>query len=305
MSFEVIKPGILSTLQDWGRYGYQHIGLTTGGPMDEHAFCWANWLLENEMNMAQIEITWGKLILKAHEPTIIALTGADLKAKLNDQYISPWTTYNISKGDILSFDSPVQGLRAYLAVSGGFNVKDSLGSIATIVREHIGGLANGEPLKEGDLIPFSPSSENRLKRVPKWAIPDYGAPLSLGVMLGYQQDSFSKTALDTFFSTQYEVSQNIDRMGYRLTGTPISGSLNGIISEGIAYGAIQVPQDGQPIILMKDRQTIGGYPKLGCLSALGASQLAQRAPGTSVSFFPMEIEQAEAERYLFDQVVLG
>jgi allophanate hydrolase subunit 2 len=124
-------------------------------------------------------------------------------------------------------------------------------------------------------------------------------------MLGYQQDSFSKTALDTFFSTQYEVSQNIDRMGYRLTGTPISGALNGIISEGIAYGSIQVPQDGQPIILMKDRQTIGGYPKLGCLSALGAGQLAQRAPGASVSFFPMDIDQAEAERHLFDQVVLG
>ena len=94
-------------------------------------------------------------------------------------------------------------------------------------------------------------------------------------------------------------------MGYRLTGAPISGALNGIISEGIAYGSIQVPQDGQPIILMKDRQTIGGYPKLGCLSALGASRLSQKAPGSTVSFFPMEIDQAEAERYLFDQIVLG
>ncbi|CCO47318.1 putative Allophanate hydrolase subunit 2 [Vibrio nigripulchritudo SOn1] len=303
MSFNVIKPGFLTLIQDLGRYGYQHMGITTGGPMDEHAFCWANRLLDNELNAPQLEITLGKLELQASANTCVALTGADLNARLNDQKILPWHTYTVKKGDTLSFDAPVSGLRAYLAVVGGFQLAETLGSVASVPREKMGGLTQGQPLKERDVLHFNASRKDIKSRTPKWAIPDYNAPLELGVMLGYQSASFPKSALMTMLSNTYEVSQNIDRMGYRLTGKPIHGERDGIVSEGIAYGAIQIPKDGQPIVLMRDRQTIGGYPKIGSLSALGAGQLAQRAPGSPVSFSIMDVGEAEAQRVIFNRVI--
>jgi allophanate hydrolase subunit 2 len=136
--------------------------------------------------------------------------------------------------------------------------------------------------------------------VPDWAIPDYDRPLELGVMPGYQHDEFDIVKRTKLFSASYQVSQNMDRMGYRLSGDAIQPRRNGIVSEGIAYGAIQIPSDGQPIVLLKDRQTIGGYPKIGCISALGAGQLAQRGPGSVVRFHPMDVSQAEAQRMIFN-----
>jgi len=301
MSFEVVDPGMLTQVQDLGRYGYQHIGVTTGGPMDEHAFLWANRLLNNPLNAPQLEITFGRLSLLAHSDTSIALTGADLGARLNDRAIAPWQTYDIHKGDRLSFSMPVTGLRAYLAVSGGLDVPARLGSAATVTREQLGGVTGrGEKLTKGDHIPLGQAAPVAKTSVPFSEIPDYRKPLRVGVIPGYQYPSFSRSARARFFTAEYEVSQNIDRMGYRLTGEAVHSELDGIISEGIAYGAIQVPTDGQPIVLMKDRQTIGGYPKIGSLSALGAGQLAQRAPGASVSFYLTDVAEAEARRMIFN-----
>lgn len=301
MSFEVVEPGMLTQVQDLGRYGYQHIGVTTGGPMDEHAFLWANRLLNNSLSAPQLEITFGRLSLVAEADTTIALTGADLGARLNDQPIQPWQTHAISKGDRLSFSMPVTGLRAYLAVSGGLSVPARLNSAATVTREQLGGIdGTGKKLAKGDRLPFQPSAPVAKASVPYSEIPDYRKPLRVGVIPGYQYRHFSRSARARFFTAEYEVSQNIDRMGYRLTGEAIHGDLDGIISEGIAYGAIQIPTDGQPIVLMKDRQTIGGYPKIGSLSALGAGQLAQRAPGASVSFYPSDVADAEARRMIFN-----
>ena len=301
MSFEVVEPGMLTQVQDLGRYGYQHIGVTTGGPMDEHAFLWANRLLNNPLSAPQLEITFGRLSLVAEADTTIALTGADLGARLNDQPIQPWQTHAISKGDRLNFSMPVTGLRAYLAVSGGLNVPTQLNSAATVTREQLGGIdGTGRKLAKGDRLPFHPSVPVAKASVPYSEIPDYRKPLRVGVIPGYQYRHFSRSARARFFTAEYEVSQNIDRMGYRLTGEAIHGDLDGIISEGIAYGAIQIPTDGQPIVLMKDRQTIGGYPKIGSLSALGAGQLAQRAPGASVSFYPSDVADAEARRMIFN-----
>ncbi len=301
MSFEVLNPGMLSLLQDSGRHGYQHLGVTTGGPMDEHAFAWANHLLGNAPNAAQLEITYGMLSLRAEASTCIALTGADLDARLNGKAIKPWRTYRVCSGDHIEFSAPICGLRAYLAVVGGFSPTTKLGSCATVLREGLGGVnGTGAKLAKGNRLPFKPRRIDIDNRVPDWAIPDYNQPLAVGVILGYQHQSFPRTELMTLFSGCYEVSQNIDRMGYRLSGKPIHSNLDGIVSEGIAYGAIQIPADGQPIVLMKDRQTIGGYPKVGCLSALDAGQLAQRGPGSSVCFFPMDVAVAEAQRMIFN-----
>lgn len=300
MSFEVLDAGMLALLQDAGRYGYQHIGVTTGGPMDEHAFFWANRLLGNAPNAAQIEINIGRLSLLAHDDTCIALTGADLGARINGEKAAPWRTYQIHRGDRIEFGMPVAGLRAYLAVAGGLKPSTKLGSCATVVREGLGGLdGHGQKLAKGNHVGFDRSNHRALACVPAGEIPDYHQDLHVGVIPSYQYPYFSPSERMKFFSDTYEVSQRIDRMGYRLTGTPIHSELDGIISEGIAFGAIQVPSDGQPIVLMKDRQTIGGYPKIGCLSALDAGQLAQRGPGALVRFYLADVADAEAQRAIF------
>ncbi len=297
MSFEVVDAGMLALLQDAGRHGYQHIGVTTGGPMDEHAFLWANCLLGNPLDAAQIEINIGKLGLLAHDDTCIAVTGADLGARINGEAVAPWQTYRIRRGDRIEFGMPVAGLRAYLAVAGGFEAARKLGSCATVVREGLGGLdGNGGKLAKGDRIGFARSDHKAEAGLPPEAIPDYRQDLQVGVIPGYQYRHFPVSERMKFFSGTYEVSQRIDRMGYRLTGEPLHSDLDGIISEGIAHGAIQVPSDGQPIVLMKDRQTIGGYPKIGCLSALDAGQLAQRGPGARVRFYIADVAEAEARR---------
>ncbi|PPC76698.1 allophanate hydrolase [Pokkaliibacter plantistimulans] len=301
MSFEVISSGVLTLLQDGGRFGYQHIGITSGGPMDEHAAYWANHLLGNPVRAAALEITYGMLTLEARADTSFALTGADLGATLDGEAITPWRTYQIRSGSQLAFSTPERGFRAYLAVPGGFAAPERLGSCATVVREGIGGLdGQGGKLVSGDVLPFTP----RLcadTEVPDHAIPDYVRPLEVLMVPGYQYAEFSRTEQAKFFASSYTITQNIDRMGYRLSGSAVKSSRTGIISEGIAYGAIQVPSDGQPIVLLKDRQTIGGYPKMGCTTSLAAGQLAQRGPGAEVCFTPVSLEAAEAQRLLFER----
>lgn len=239
--------------------------------------------------------------LLAHADTCVALTGADLGARLNGEAAAPWRTHPIRKGDRLDFGMPVTGLRAYLAVPGGFQPTRKLGSCATVIREGLGGLkGNGGKLARGDRIGFDPGGPQAGAHVPDAEVPDYREDLCVGVIPGYQYRHFSATERMKFFSGTYEVSQRIDRMGYRVTGEPIHSELDGIISEGIAYGAIQVPSDGQPIVLMKDRQTIGGYPKIGCLSALDAGRLAQRGPGAAVRFYLSDVAEAEGRRAILN-----
>ena len=298
MAFKVIKPGLLALLQDLGRHGYQSLGLTTGGPMDEMAFRWSNALLDNDTNSPQIEITFGMFSLEAQADTSIAITGADLGATLNGKSISPWRSYAIRKGDILAFHQPIWGLRAYLAVKGGFLCEPTLGSVATVVREKIGGLTGkGDKLKKDDMLKYQPFHNHKERTVPRLAIPNYGQT-EIPVILSYQYESFSTLERANFFSSDYRVSGNSDRMGYRLEGKVITSDLKGIVSEGIAYGSIQLPKDGQPIVLLRDRQTIGGYPKIGCVTRYGGSILSQQKPGDVIQFTPITVDQAEHERHL-------
>lgn len=295
MAFKVIKSGILTLIQDLGRYGYQHIGVTTGGPMDEYAFRCGNALLKNNENAAQLEITFGSLTLEAQEATSIAITGADLGATLNDNSILPWQTYAINKGDILSFNQPVFGLRAYLAVKGGFHVSPLLGSVSTVPRESLGGLTGkGNKLEKGDILPFTPTTSHKQSILPRHAMPNYDEQ-RIPMVLSYQFTRLSGQDRARFFANEYTVTPQSDRMGYRLSGEPIGGERKGIVSEGIAYGAIQVPNDGQPIVLLRDRQTIGGYPKLGCVTTLGGGLIAQKKPGDTIYFQCLTIGHAERD----------
>ncbi|UTW12216.1 biotin-dependent carboxyltransferase family protein [Marinobacterium rhizophilum] len=304
MVFEVIRPGFLALLQDYGRYGMQHLGMATGGPLDEHAFVWANRLLGNHYNSATLEITLGQVRLRALQGTRIAITGADLGACINDQPIVPWCSYRVEAGDSLSFAGARTGVRAYLAVSGGFEAPLRYGSCATVVREGCGGLhGDGQRLQAGDRLGMrlKNAGQGALQQVPPRFVPDYGAPLCLRLLPGYQYDQFDAEQLERLFGSDYRVSPDSDRMGYRLAGPAIQSGLDGIISEGIAFGAVQIPGDGQPIVLLRDRQTIGGYPKVGCVAALDAAQLAQRAPGALVRFRRGDLREVETQRQAFNR----
>ena len=296
----LIKPGWQSTIQDGGRRGYFRDGLSEGGAMDEHAFFWANKLLENDLNCACIEILMGQFEAVFDTDTTIAITGADLDARINGQVVEHWCTHRIQAGDRIAFKQPKAGLRAYLAVAGGWQTPVRFGSRSVVMREQLGGL-DGGPLKAEDRLSYLPRQSAPRRSVAPNYIPDYRAELNLKVVPGYQYEDFSYTTRLHFTTSQYRVSNRIDRMGYKLEGPKVATERTGIISEGIALGAIQIPQDGYPIVLLRDRQTIGGYPKIGCVASLDCSRLSQRGPGAEVSFEFSDIATVQAERQLFDR----
>lgn len=294
-TLEVVRAGMLTLLQDIGRLGVAQQGLSQGGAVDLHAYCWANYLLGNEMACSQLEITLGQASFRADSDLFCAITGADLGATLDDQPVAPWQSFHVQKGQILAFGYPKAGLRAYLAVSGGFQIPPVLGSVSAVVRNKMGGLQSGRPLEVGDEL--SVASMETLQQaqqqggarqsgqsIPPRFIPDYNASLQLRVIESYQHALFSPQEKVRFYQSSYKLTQYSDRMGCRLEGPAVATQLDGIVSEGIAYGAIQIPINGQPIILLNDRQTLGGYPKLGCVARVDMPKLAQAMPGKEVQF---------------------
>lgn len=292
--FKVIQPGIYSLIEDAGRFGHHGIGLTSGGPLDGNAFRWANRLCGDQKNAAAIEITVGGLVLESKVNTTIAVTGANTPLTINAQSRELWQSHQVKIGDRIELGFATSGSRSYVAVAGGFNIDAIFNSVATVPREALGGLhRDGSPLQAGDFIPCTESLSQSQLRVPENRRPEYSANSALlRVILGYQQQAFSNFDKQLFFSSEYWVTESSDRMGFRLKGPAIKPTVNGILSEGICLGAIQVPADGQPIVLLNDRQTIGGYPKLGSLLSLDIGKLAQLLPGGILRFEPISIEQA-------------
>ena len=299
-NLHVIKPGWQSTIQDGGRRGYFRDGLSEGGAMDEHAYHWANTLLENDLDSACIEILMGQFEAVFDADTTIAITGADLDARINGREVKHWSTHPVKAGDRIAFKQPRNGLRAYLAVAGGWQTPVLFGSRSVVMRERLGGL-DGGPLRAEDRLSYLPNLNAPRRCVAPNYIPDYQAELTLKVVPGYQYRDFSNASRLRFTTSEYRVSNRIDRMGYKLEGPAISTEQSGVISEGIALGAIQIPQDGNPIVLMRDRQTIGGYPKIGCVTSLDCSRLSQRGPGAVVSFEFSDIATVQADRQIFDR----
>jgi biotin-dependent carboxylase-like uncharacterized protein len=289
--FSVVQPGLLSLLHDRGRYGAHKLGLTTGGPLDFVAFDWANRLLGNDANATALEVSYGGLILRAEVDTSIAVTGASAPCKLNGEAIEQWRSVPIKNGEQLEIGFATSGTRVYLAVSGGFDIAPSFGSSSTVLREKIGGL-NGDKLQAGDQLPCAAITLARDCYLPESERPSYSAQATLRVVPGYQQAAFSAIQQWRFFNSEYRLTDRCDRMGFRLEGENVHSDIVGMLSEGICHGAIQIPADGQPIVLMNDRQTIGGYPKIGSVIALDTARLAQLSPGASVRFEAISIEQA-------------
>lgn len=289
--FVVRQPGLLSLLHDRGRYGMHNLGLTTGGPLDSLAFDWANRMLGNDTNATCIEISFGGLALEAYHDTSFVITGAQAPCKLNDEPIEQWCTHDIDRGSKLEIGFTSTGTRCYLAVSGGFDITPSFGSTSTVVRENIGGL-NGDKLQAGDRLPCSGARLAKHCFLAEADRPVYSDFAELRVVPGYQQAAFSPLQQWRFFNSEYRLTERCDRMGFRLEGETVHSDMIGMLSEGICHGAIQIPADGQPIVLMNDRQTIGGYPKIGAVIAHDTARLSQLTAGSRVHFLAISIEQA-------------
>ncbi len=290
--FEVLKAGIFTLIQDSGREGFSHLGVSNSGFLDEYAAFWANRLLDNSINTNLLEIVFSNVELKTTIDTSIAITGAFCEFTINGIKMDTWQSYNIKKGDIIKVGKFISGSRVYLAVKGGFDIKEEFGSNSTSIKEGLGGLT-GDKLKNGDFLQINSSKAILEKRVSTRLIPSYMGDLTLRVVLSYQDNSFSKEQQVKFFSSSFKITSDFNRMACKLSGEKIESSLNGIISEGIGFGSIQIPKDGQPIILLKERQTIGGYPKIGSVLPIDCFKLAQAKIGTKISFKKIDIFYAQ------------
>lgn len=287
----------LCLLQDAGRFGVRHLGVTQGGGLDWRSMSWANWLLGNGLDAAVIEITLGGFTVVAEEDCVLALAGADLGARLEGESLAPWRSFRLLKGQRLQFTQPLLGARAYLAAPGGFDAPKVLGSRATVVREELGGLDGlGRPLGQGESLGYSGNSVMLLRELPVDLRPDLNLDAPLDLVLGAQIGEFSGQSLFDAFNSVWSLDSRADRMGIRLLGTALQYQGKPMISEGIPLGAVQVPPDGQPIVLLNDRQTIGGYPRLGALTPLALARLAQCLPGAQVRLKPVVQEVAHREQ---------
>ena len=295
MSFKVINSGIFTTLQDQGRYGYTHEGRTPSGAIDEYAYLWGQKLL-NQKNINALEVMVG-LKLEALKDIEVSVTGADLSFKINGILQPIWQTHFIKMNDVLSFEKRVSGQRAYLAVKDGFDVEKKYGSYATTLKENI-----GSKVQRGDVLEFFvTNNEERvfIFRTVREFIPDYEKPLILRLLLSYQDNYFTEEEKEKFFSREYEITLQSDRMGFKLKGQAVNPTKGGIISEAIAFGSVQIPKDGQPIVLLKERQTIGGYPKIGTVLAVDCFRLSQMAIGSKIRFKPIGVEETEEIMRMF------
>lgn len=296
----VTRAGPLALLQDAGRCGVRQLGVTQGGPADLHGWAWANRLVGNAWGTPALEVTFGGLELVAEYDLTVAVAGADLGATLDGESLAGWRALAIKAGQRLAFATPINGLRSYLAVAGGFAATPVLGSVACVVREGLGGHdGQGHRLAEGDRLRVAPrragSGRETAREAPPEARIDYRQPAELSLLPGAQVGEFSGESLYRAFNAPWRVDDRADRMGVRLAGPPLHCRVTSMISEGIGLGAVQVPPDGQPIALLNDRQTIGGYPRLGALSPLACSRLAQCLPGQEVRLKAVATERALEE----------
>lgn len=295
----------LCQLQDAGRFGVRHLGVTQGGAADGVSMVWANALLGNVPGAAVIEITLGGLSLLAERECTLALAGADLAATLDGRPLKPWRSFTLSQGQILNFTQPLNGARAYLAAPGGFIAPQVLGSCATVVREHLGGPDGfGRALRTGDELSYAGAAPSLRELAPAQQ-PVFSPEPFLDVVVGAQMGAFSGQSTFDAFNAPWTLDSRADRMGIRLLGPALVYQGAPMISEGIPQGAIQVPPDGQPIILLNDRQTIGGYPRLGALTPWAQARLAQCLPGERVYLRPTTQDAAQRQHTKLIQQWVG
>lgn len=289
---EVISPGAMTMIQDLGRSGLQEYGFSACGAADYRSMMWANALVGNKMNEGVLEFTISGGMLRFHEKCVIAICGADMESKINQVPCKRNSPVMVECGDILQMGFAKDGCRTYLALAGGFAVPEVLGSVSTDRKCGIGGI-DGRPLKAGDRLQ---SGRRQTVRPAKYHVEKKMTkknPLPIRVVMGPQADYFTSTGIDTFLEHIYTVSNDSNRMACKLNGGVIETKHGSdMISDGIAPGSIQVAGNGLPMIMMADRQTVGGYAKIATVITPDLPLLAQCRPQDEIRFFKISYRKA-------------
>lgn len=309
MTMHILKPGMLSSFQDEGRTGHQPLGVSVVGAMDQRAHRLANILVGNETDCASLEITLTGPTLQFTQACCLALCGADLSPMLNDKPVAMNRPLIIRPQDVLQFGAKKHGTRTYLAVHGGFAIPEVLGSQSTYLRSHFGGW-HGRALKRGDEIALQRplkdigNDGNGLEALALalWSVKLYLPGVIAGstrarirLIKSQQWDEFTPASREALLNAPYRISPDSERMGYRLQGPEVLMTKpRQMISEATTFGTIQVPAGGQPIVLMADRQTTGGYPKIAYVATVDLPLLAQMGPGDLMQFELVSLEAAQA-----------
>ncbi|HHI00096.1 MAG TPA: biotin-dependent carboxyltransferase family protein [Thermococcus litoralis] len=288
---ELVNVPSLLTIQDLGRYGHQKFGVPVSGAMDEISARLANYLVGNKDNFPLLEFALRGPTIRFHSSAVFAVAG-DVEIKLNGIPISPWGSYWAKRGDILEVGTLKSGMYGYIAFAGGIKCEPILGSCSTYLRANF-----GRALKTGDILKldYAILTGKEGKKLPEEFIPKYSNESEIRVVLGPQEDHFTEEGIKTFLGSTYEVTAESDRMGYQLEGPRIEHSEKGadIITDAIPLGAIQVPKSGKPIIMLADRQTSGGYAKIGVVAKVDIPKVAQTRPGGKLRFKAVSVEEAQ------------
>lgn len=310
-SVKVQVPGLFTTVQDFGRFGYQRFGVPVAGVFDRYATSIANWLVGNEAKTAVLEVSYLGPTLHTDCTLQAAITGGTVSATLDGEPMPCYQSFTWGPGQVLTIGGMLAGARAYLAVSGGWQVPLVMESASTYVRAALGG-HYGRKLQTGDELPVQPTESMLSRRLPRafWQV--IHPEVCLRFVPGPQEDHFQSETVELFRQSSYRVASASDRMGIRLQGPAVTPERPDIVSDAIALGSIQVPKDGQPIIMGPDHQTTGGYPKIGTVLSCDMDKLAQLKPGDSISWQPVSVDDARqivlqvaTFRQRVKQVILG
>ena len=302
---EILSSGATNTVQDGGRHGYLNIGVSKAGAMDDHAYAAANLLVGNAPGDAVLEISIFPFRLRLHADMLVSVTGADCSARIDDVPLPPnWATTG-RNGQVLTLSPPSMGARAYIGCAGGIDIPPVLGARSTDMKSGFGGHA-GRGLQRGDRLPIgAPRRPHKLQTAEGMGILPYGDETLPGgeeratdvrVIPAAEYDAFAKETQQTFWDTVWTVTNEANRMGYRLAGPALMpASPLELLSHGIVPGTIQVPPAGQPIIQLVDANTCGGYPKIGTVIASDLWKLAQTTVGGKISFVECNLDAARSE----------
>ena len=320
MSIEVVKSGLLTTIQDLGRFGYQKYGVIAGGAMDTFAHRVANVLVGNEETEATLEMTVVGPALYFEEEALIAVCGAEFAPSIGDAVLPMWRPIWVNAGQTVRFGTARSGVRGYMAVAGGFRLPKVMNSYSTYLRAQIGGF-EGRALRESDVLHLKEMNtlSRRLIRLLRssdrkhethatvpWQVsgalmPKYSASPVLRALPGRQYEKFTEESRADFFSQPFIMQPQSDRMGCRLQGRPLRlAEPAEMLSEPVAFGTVQVPADGNPIVLMADRQTTGGYPKIAEVISVDLPLLAQARVGSEIRFERIDVREAQRKRMMLD-----
>ena len=309
MALEIITPGLSTTVQDRGRFGYYNVGIPQGGPMDQVSAEWANRLVGNSRDDALLECTYLGPKIKTDADAVIAITGSPLEVLVNGEPVSQWTRIELSAGDELSFGMLKGGSKFFIAVAGGIDVPVVLGSRTTYPIGKLGGF-KGRALEAGDLVPVGASATGtlpQLDEVPEDARPEFGREMDVRVMVGLYDHKLTEEGLKNFTEAEWTLTPVADRMGMRFDGPgapwkegdqPFGAGQDpsNIVDSGYAMGSIQIPGGTQPIVLHRDAVSGGGYAQAGTVISADMDLFGRMSPGTKVHFVPVTMDEALAAR---------